>query len=227
MRSGTMHFSHGRGRCWLHSAYTFSASDRSDSSQLTWSKTGPELRESKSCIKKKKTHWIPNPPAATVVFWGATSETVRRKDPDWCPPAQPSLGWKLTLSSLECAALSRKSGWGWVTTWNTLLNMSLNRILHWWVRVLTYRHPCGGQREQLWVGSMCVCWASSPSAGRKGWVDSLALEWTWSWWFPGAPTHISKSCCPNNCSMNWNTCFSDLKFTLQYDVFTDRTNCSI
>lgn len=45
MRSGRMHSSHGRGRCWWHSAYTFSASDRSDSSQSTWSKAGPGLRE--------------------------------------------------------------------------------------------------------------------------------------------------------------------------------------
>lgn len=32
IRWGSIHSSHGRGRCWPHSAYTFSASDRSASS---------------------------------------------------------------------------------------------------------------------------------------------------------------------------------------------------
>lgn len=152
-----------------------------------WGGPGSPLREGQNTLNSPS-------PAATVGLWGATNGTATRKDPDWRPPARPSWGWKLRPSSLGCAALQRKRG-ARVEIRNNLKdtfeyvakeNLTLVCLC------VYYRHPCGGRREQLWVGSRFACWASSPSAGRRGWADSLAQGWTRSWLFPAVPTQNGK-----------------------------------
>lgn len=149
--------------------------------------SGSPLREGQNTLNSHS-------PAATVGLWGATNGTATRKDPDWRPPARPSWGWKLRPSSLGCAALQRKRG-ARVEIRNNLKDTfeyvaKENSTLV--CLCVYYRHPCGGRREQLWVGSRFACWASSPSAGRRGWADSLAQGWTRSWLFPAVPTQNGK-----------------------------------